>query len=58
MIEPQATSRLIGKPLPLTADDLDLAAEVTQVDVIMARGWWWRHAPPRFLDLLEAMRHQ
>lgn len=45
----------IGKPLDVTAEALDQAAEVTTVDVMFARAFWQRYAPPRYLDLLDAL---
>lgn len=45
----------LGQPLKLSAEDLTLAAEVTPVDVMLARALWTRASPLRFIDLLDAV---
>jgi len=44
---------VIGKPLALTAAELDQAAEVTPFDVLMAKALWQQHAEARFVGLLD-----
>jgi hypothetical protein len=43
-----------AKPLDLTPEALDQAAEVTPVDIAMARTLWLHWAPPRYADILDA----
>lgn len=45
----------LGKPLALSPEDLDLAATVTTVDTVLARALWLQYAPPRYVDLLDAL---
>lgn len=44
----------IGEPLKLTPEELDMAATVTPVDVVMARALWLHSAPPALATLLDA----
>lgn len=43
----------LGKPLPLSDDDLDTLAEVTQEDIDAARALW-KKANPDLAELLDA----
>ena len=45
----------LGKPLQLTDEQLDQAAEVTQDDIQRARALWKQAAPKEFKTLLEAV---
>jgi hypothetical protein len=45
--------RLIGKPIGMNAEALDQAAEVTPIDVALARAVWYQNAPARFATLLD-----
>jgi hypothetical protein len=49
------TRQLVGRPLALTPDDLDLAATVTTVDQAVAQALWYHFAAPRYADLLDAV---
>lgn len=44
----------IGKPLDLTPEALEQAAEVAPVDVAAAQALWHQGAPPKLADLLDA----
>src|SRR5438094_255317 len=56
MIAPLWPNRLsLGRPLDLTPEQLDQAAEVTSVDVAWARALWQQHSLPRMIDLLDAV---
>jgi hypothetical protein len=48
----------IGEPLDLTDEQLDQAAIVTPIDIIMGRALWHQHAPPKLVDLLDAAPEQ
>lgn len=50
--------QLIGKALTANAAALDQAAEVTQMDVILARAIWLHRAPLRFASLLDAVTEE
>lgn len=52
------TPGLVGCLLALTPAELDLAAEVTTVDTMLGRMFWWRYAPTRYVDILEAMEDE
>lgn len=54
MVRPSARRLPVGKPLLLTPEQLDQAAEVTPVDVAQARALWQQAAPMPFIDLLDA----
>jgi hypothetical protein len=45
----------LGKPLPLTDEQLDQAAEVTDDDIQRARALWRQTAPREFRTLLDAV---
>jgi hypothetical protein len=47
--------RPIGKPLALTPEQIDQAAEVTPFDVAQARALWQHYAPPTLAGLLDAV---
>lgn len=44
----------LGKPLPLTDEELELLAEVTEEDIEKAKKLWKKHAPAKFKNLLDA----
>lgn len=44
----------LGKPLPLTDNDLDRLAEVTDADIERAMALWQQTVPDEFRDLLDA----
>ena len=44
----------LGKPLPLTDNDLDRLAEVTDADIERAAALWRQTVPDEFKDLLDA----
>ena len=45
---------LVGKPLDVSPEQLDQAATVTPVDVMVARLVWLQFAPTELSDLLDA----
>jgi hypothetical protein len=45
---------LLGQPLPLTDEQLDVLAEVTPADIEKAKAFWRTHAPEPFETLLDA----
>lgn len=50
--------RQLGPRLQFTPEQLDQAAEVTPVDVLMAKALWQQHAPVQLFDLLDAAREE
>lgn len=45
----------LGKPLPLSDEELDKAAEVTDADIEAARKLWKQSVDPELSDLLDAI---
>lgn len=41
-------------PLPLTDEDLDRLAEITEADIILAQSFAMKHIDPRYKNLLLA----
>ncbi len=41
-------------PLPLTDEDLDRLAEITEADIILAQSFATKHLDPRYKNLLLA----
>jgi hypothetical protein len=54
MTSPRQPKKRLGRPLPLTDEQLDQAARITPTDVLDARVLWLLHAPPELRDLLNA----
>lgn len=44
----------LGKPLPLTDEQLDKLAQVTPVDIVKAQALWRASVAPAFRTLLDA----
>lgn len=47
--------RRLGLKLNLTPEQLDQMAEPTPSDALVARMMWMSAAPPRYVDLLDAL---
>jgi hypothetical protein len=45
----------LGPPLPLSDEDLDKAAEITDADIEAARLLWRQAVDPEIADLLDAV---
>lgn len=55
---PPVQPKLQGAPLDLTDEALDQAAQVTPVDVALAKAVWAHHALKGLADLLDASRKE
>lgn len=46
----------LGKPLPLTDEDLDRLSQVTPEDIEKAKSFWNEAASPKYKELLNAKK--
>jgi hypothetical protein len=46
----------LGKPLPLTDEDLDKLSQVTPEDIEKAKSFWQENASAKYKDLLNAKK--